>query len=550
MKALRNIGLTVVLLASLSACVENDPTYNVYPSDDVAFTYRVTNEGYELDYLAGSTIQFTNTSALSGACTWEFGDGETSTEPNPTHTYNLPGQYEVKLTVGGEFTTRPLLINDIKPTIVAKTENDAVCVINDVEVTLEVTLRNPAASAQPEYTWVLPEGTTLVDHPEITTNTYVGENPGRLTFKNIGSQTITLKTMLGGRALQDVKANVQVGTPNASKTLYYAVKSGNIMAYKLDYTVPEGSSNSPFDLGVKSGAHPLNLLFHNDILYVLDCGTQFTYINDIENNRGDGKITAVAKDGSSMETVLSNVGNTAFNDPFYGWIDSEMLYFADRNTGIRRIGVNERNLALSTSDAKFDYFVMNNRLEYYGNPWQYGAMNACFAKVDGLWYWGKTYGGGGIFRFADSDISTVDISRGSNPPYAVIFPDEFVKSFVIDTNNQILYAIIRDKGLFAVPMADISANDASKANTKADNKYLVASFKADSEGSVGEYIDVCQMVLDNSDGSVYFGLRAEEGSAESSGIKRWNPATRQLETIVSGVNPYGIALNDNLSNLF
>ena len=45
MKALRNISLTVVLLASLSACVENDPTYNVYPSDDVAFTYHITNEG-------------------------------------------------------------------------------------------------------------------------------------------------------------------------------------------------------------------------------------------------------------------------------------------------------------------------------------------------------------------------------------------------------------------------------------------------------------------------------------------------------------------------
>ena len=44
MKALRNISLTVVLLASLSACVENDPTYNVYPSDDVAFTYHITND--------------------------------------------------------------------------------------------------------------------------------------------------------------------------------------------------------------------------------------------------------------------------------------------------------------------------------------------------------------------------------------------------------------------------------------------------------------------------------------------------------------------------
>ena len=134
----------------------------------------------------------------------------------------------------------------------------------------------------------------MLDHPEITGNTYTGENPGRLVFKNIGSQTITLKTTLGGRALQDVKANVQVGTPNASKTLYYAVKSGNVMAYKLDYNGPEGSNNSPFDLGVKAGAHPLNMLFHNEVLFVLDCGTQFSNVNDEDGTRGDGKITAVA----------------------------------------------------------------------------------------------------------------------------------------------------------------------------------------------------------------------------------------------------------------
>ena len=100
------------------------------------------------------------------------------------------------------------------------------------------------------------------------------------------------------------------------------------MAYKLDYNVPEGSNNSPFDLGVKAGAHPLNMLFHNEVLFVLDCGTQFSYVNDEDGTRGDGKITAVAKDGSSMETVLSNVGNAAFNDPFYGWIDNEQIYFA------------------------------------------------------------------------------------------------------------------------------------------------------------------------------------------------------------------------------
>lgn len=105
-----------------------------------------------------------------------------------------------------------------------------------------------------------------------------------------------------------------------------------------------------------------------------------------------------------------------------------------------------------------------------------------------------------------------------------------MKSFVIDATNQILYAVIRDKGLYAVPLTDITANDATKTNTKAESKYLVASFKSDSEGSVGEYVDVCQMVLDNSDGSVYLRTpcRRKAGS-ETSGVKRWNPTTKKLE---------------------
>lgn len=43
-------------------------------------------------------MQFTNTS--SGEYTsllWDFGDGATSTEPTPTHTYAAPGDYLVTL---------------------------------------------------------------------------------------------------------------------------------------------------------------------------------------------------------------------------------------------------------------------------------------------------------------------------------------------------------------------------------------------------------------------------------------------------------------------
>jgi len=60
----------------------------------------------ELSFFADPTegipplsTQFTNTSfALAQSIQWDFGDGETSTEENPLHTYQNPGRYSVTLT--------------------------------------------------------------------------------------------------------------------------------------------------------------------------------------------------------------------------------------------------------------------------------------------------------------------------------------------------------------------------------------------------------------------------------------------------------------------
>ena len=49
----------------------------------------------------GFTVTFTNKSTVSGTVTydWDFGDGESSTEKDPVHTYAKKGEYTVKLTV-------------------------------------------------------------------------------------------------------------------------------------------------------------------------------------------------------------------------------------------------------------------------------------------------------------------------------------------------------------------------------------------------------------------------------------------------------------------
>lgn len=54
-----------------------------------------------VDGYAPLTVEFTNTSEIGETVTahrWEFGDGDTSSQANPEHTYENPGQYTVLIT--------------------------------------------------------------------------------------------------------------------------------------------------------------------------------------------------------------------------------------------------------------------------------------------------------------------------------------------------------------------------------------------------------------------------------------------------------------------
>ncbi|BEH00096.1 PKD domain-containing protein [Bacteroides sedimenti] len=546
MKFTKYLFAVLLLTLSLTGCVENNPFYENFPGDKVAFTYNVDGN-YKIDYLVGSTIQFTNISEAKGACTWDFGDGSgVSTENDPKHIFEVAGTYEVKLTVEGEGTvTKKILISDIFPTITIDPIEGGLCEVNSVPVHFSVYLPNPQ-NLPVDFTWVLPEGTIDATGKEITQ--FEGSDPGQLRFKNVGSQKIVLKTKLGGRSLEEGVVNVQVGYNQPAKTIYYAVKGGNLMAMKLIPNLPQGMKNKPFNLGIKSGQHPMNLLFSDSCLYVLDAGKQFTYINDADGVLGDGAISVVAYNGSKIETLLTNT-KQAFNDPFYGYIDGNDLYFSDRNTGITRVPKTSRNMSLDRNDSRFSYYVQNDRLKYYNVGYQYGAMNACMTKLkDGTWWWSKTYNGVGIYRFKESDISASAISTGeANKPYPVLASGLYIKSFVVDETRGMVYYAIREKGIYKASIADFQ--DPFKI-TPANPGTLIQALISDSEGSTGEYVDVCQMVLDPEDGSVYFGYRKDPTSTVASGLKRYNPAANKIESIIDNVEIYGVAINHTKAKLF
>jgi gliding motility-associated-like protein len=74
------------------------------------------------------TVSFTNTS-IGANNHWDFGDGNTSTAMNPSHTYYLPGTYNVTLIVS-DSTTCNLADTIIKQVQVLSNSNDTLAIAN------------------------------------------------------------------------------------------------------------------------------------------------------------------------------------------------------------------------------------------------------------------------------------------------------------------------------------------------------------------------------------------------------------------------------------
>lgn len=542
-----NAFLTSVII--LTSCVENEPKIEDIPNDKIAFEYAVVGD-YKIDYYVGSQIQFSNTSTEQGVVTWNFGDGSPDVkEPNPLHKYTVAGKYEVTLTIEGVgHRKQVLLISEITPIITTYVSSET-CLAGKSEIHFSVELPNPDKLDE-SYEWVFPEGTTNLAGEIITSS--LNEDPGKIRFKNIGSQGVILRSKLSGRALPSVRIDVPVGYETPSKNLYYAAKGGNLMMYKLINGLPNGVKNMPFDLGVKSGQHPLNIIFNDTSLYVLDGGKKVTWQDDVFSNLGDGRIFVVSKDGKVVETMLDNEGGKADDDPFCAFIEpnSKVLHFTDRNTGITQIPLDKRNEKLLRSN--YPFWVQNNRLGYYGLGIGYGCGNASILKVNDVWWWGKFFNGSGIYRFKNSDISSTDIPSGTGkePASGAALKSVAVKALLYDSKRGTVYVTIPMNddlaGLYAFPHDEIG-------NVKPDklSEYLIMKLPPDSEGGENERIHITQMVLDNEDGSVYFAYRAPlNNPVILSGIKRYNPNTKKIESVIDGVEAYGISINNSKTQLF
>ena len=226
-------------------------SYNGYCGYNVIGTSRPVS-----DFTANATtgnnsldVQFTDNSTNNPTSwSWDFGDGITSTEQNPTHTYSKAGNYTVKLTAAninmGNTETKTgyiTVLDTVAPTVVANVTGGNY----DVAQNVALNATDDSGNATIYYT---------TDGTDPTTNSSVYTNPVSIdnttTLKFIAVDAAGNKSPVQSETY-NVKSDVSVGVsssksnPQVGDNVTYTFKvsnSGPGVAKDVIYTyvIPEG----------------------------------------------------------------------------------------------------------------------------------------------------------------------------------------------------------------------------------------------------------------------------------------------------------------------
>jgi len=189
-----------------------------------------------------STVQFTNQSTGSiNSWLWDFGDGATSIDPNPSHIYKDARTYTVSLTVNGpngsdtitksrfikifepsvptaEFTREPISINSPLTVQFTDTSTCPASLINYVDGTIYTTsIESASIGGITTWTWDFGDGTTSNERNPIH------------TYQNAGTYTVRL-TVVGPRGsdTETKRDYIQLSMPSVPLANFTAKpRSGN-----------------------------------------------------------------------------------------------------------------------------------------------------------------------------------------------------------------------------------------------------------------------------------------------------------------------------------
>ncbi|MBZ0279589.1 MAG: PKD domain-containing protein [Anaerolineae bacterium] len=225
-----------------------------------AFTQDLTNGPSPLN------VRFTNQSTGQiTAYSWTFGDGQTSTEQNPTHQFTAVGTYNVILSVTGpggtSFVTRKITVQD--PVIPAP---DAVFSADKTSGNTPLTIQftNQSTGQITSYNWDFGDGQTSVDTSPSHIYTVAGTYRVLLTVIGPGGQDIA-EISIAANAPPNAPAAAFNATPisgDAPLNVSFTNQStGNITGYSWDFGDGQTSTEqSPSHSYTTPGTYTVKLI--------------------------------------------------------------------------------------------------------------------------------------------------------------------------------------------------------------------------------------------------------------------------------------------------
>jgi|GEM_PF-6455398 len=178
---------------------------------------------FQLDSISPTEVRFTSevTSLTGLTYQWDFGDGETSTEENPTHKYEGGGIYIVQLTVarGSDFITVSKSVNIPSGSADFIYENDST---NPVIILFTSQLSDTVTAAQ--YSWDFGDGSPPNSDP----------NPSH-TFIRSGVYSVQL-TVTQGQEIHNVFKSVIVPSIEVEHEIIMDSNNVTLVQFHTDIT--------------------------------------------------------------------------------------------------------------------------------------------------------------------------------------------------------------------------------------------------------------------------------------------------------------------------
>ncbi|WP_440950216.1 PKD domain-containing protein [Methanosphaerula subterraneus] len=234
---------------------------------DTAIQYRciivntVPAANFTANATSGSTpfsVQFTDQSSDASGYEWQFGDGATSTEQNPVHTYTIPGAYTVTLVASGAdygsvYTQKPGYITVTDPPTVGFSSN-----VTAGRSPLAVQFNESVNGSVQYYYWQFGDGATSFD-----------QNPVHV-YDTAGKYTVSLYAIgPNGTQVKTVDDCINVTDP-VIPTVTPAPTEQHLPAANFTVTFPDG----PGSMGIQVADTSVNA---TSVRYDLGDGTTTAY---------------------------------------------------------------------------------------------------------------------------------------------------------------------------------------------------------------------------------------------------------------------------------